>query len=47
MGLNSEEKIKPFKSTKAVFEASRCIECDSAPCVKACPVGVDIPMFIG
>lgn len=47
MGVNSEEKIKSFKPTEAVFEASRCIECDSAPCVKACPVGVDIPQFIG
>ena len=46
MGVNSEEKIKSFKPTEAVFEASRCIECDSAPCVKACPVGVDIPQFI-
>lgn len=47
MGVKSEEKIKSFKPTEAVFEASRCIECDSAPCVKACPVGVDIPQFIG
>jgi len=45
--VNSGERIKLFKSTEAVFEASRCIECDSAPCVKACPVGVDIPRFIG
>lgn len=47
MGVNGEEKTKSFKSPEAVFEASRCIECDSAPCVKACPVGVDIPRFIG
>jgi len=47
MDVNIEEKTKSFKSPEAVFEASRCIECDSAPCVKACPVGVDIPRFIG
>ena len=35
-----------YKASRAVFEASRCIECYDAPCVKACPARVDIPRFI-
>ncbi len=35
-----------YKPSRAVFEASRCIECYDAPCVKACPAHVDIPRFI-
>ena len=30
----------------AVSEANRCINCKHAPCVKGCPVNVDIPNFI-
>ena len=31
---------------EALGEASRCIQCESAPCTANCPVGVDVPGFI-
>lgn len=31
---------------QAVIEASRCLYCYDAPCVKACPTAIDIPGFI-
>jgi glutamate synthase (NADPH/NADH) small chain len=38
---------KPAYSTgEAVTEANRCLYCVDAPCVKACPTGIDIPNFI-
>lgn len=30
----------------AMREAQRCLECKRAPCVKGCPVGVNIPRFL-
>jgi glutamate synthase (NADPH/NADH) small chain len=30
----------------AVTEANRCLFCHDAPCVEACPTGIDIPGFI-
>ena len=30
----------------AVAEADRCLYCHDAPCVTACPTGIDIPVFI-
>ena len=31
---------------EALVEADRCYFCHDAPCVAACPTGIDIPMFI-
>jgi len=49
----AEERIKDFNEVAlgyniemAIEEASRCIQCPNAPCVKGCPVGVNIPKFI-
>jgi glutamate synthase (NADPH/NADH) small chain len=30
----------------AIAEAARCLYCHDAPCVEACPTGIDIPGFI-
>lgn len=41
------EESKPlYKPAEAVTEANRCLYCVEAPCVKACPTGIDIPTFI-
>ncbi|MCB2408008.1 FAD-dependent oxidoreductase [Hymenobacter lucidus] len=40
-------QIKPrMNSSEALFESSRCLFCFDAPCIKACPSGIDIPQFI-
>jgi len=35
-----------FSPQEAVIEANRCLFCFDAPCIKACPTGIDIPSFI-
>jgi len=35
-----------FTPEQARAEASRCLQCQNAPCRKGCPVEVDIPAFI-
>jgi len=48
-----KERSKNFKEVpfglteeQALIEAERCLDCPKVPCVKGCPVEVDIPGFI-
>lgn len=48
-----EERIRNFKEValgytdeEAIGEARRCLQCKKAPCIKGCPVEIDIPGFI-
>jgi glutamate synthase (NADPH/NADH) small chain len=36
----------PLDRHQALVEADRCYFCYDAPCVTACPTGIDIPLFI-
>lgn len=36
----------PLTTGQALEEGSRCLFCHDAPCTKACPTGIDIPLFI-
>ena len=36
----------PFNHHEALVESDRCYFCYDAPCMKACPTSIDIPLFI-
>jgi glutamate synthase (NADPH/NADH) small chain len=36
----------PLSPSQALEEGSRCLFCYDPPCQKACPTGIDVPMFI-
>src|SRR5215470_11060577 len=36
----------PLTEGQALEESSRCLFCHDAPCIKACPTGIDVPQFI-
>lgn len=43
---NFEEVCLGYNMEEAMEEASRCINCKNAQCIKGCPVAIDIPGFI-
>src|SRR5438477_3051971 len=43
---NMAELAPAYTRQEAVIEANRCLFCFDAPCIQACPTGIDIPSFI-
>ncbi len=43
---NFEEVCLGYTKEEAMEEASRCINCKNAQCVKGCPVSINIPGFV-
>jgi len=43
---NFAQKKPLMNETEAYYESSRCLFCYDAPCIKACPTHIDIPLFI-
>ena len=43
---NFQEVCLGYNIEEAMNEASRCINCKNAQCVKGCPVAIDIPAFV-
>jgi glutamate synthase (NADPH/NADH) small chain len=46
LAANFADAHPPLSPHEAVVEAERCYFCHDAPCVEACPTGIDIPRFI-
>ncbi|MDR2203963.1 MAG: NADPH-dependent glutamate synthase [Nitrososphaerota archaeon] len=43
---NFKEVVLGYTEEQALAEASRCLHCLHAQCIKGCPVGINIPEFI-
>lgn len=43
---NFDEVTLGYSKEEALLEAERCLLCADEPCVRGCPVGIDIPGFI-
>jgi glutamate synthase (NADPH/NADH) small chain len=46
LAVNFADAHPPLAADQALVEASRCYFCYDAPCLSACPTGIDIPGFI-
>ena len=46
LAANFADSHPPLSPAQSVVEANRCYFCHDAPCVEACPTGIDIPSFI-
>ncbi len=43
---NQNEVAIGYTAEQAQVESMRCLQCKNAPCVKGCPVAIDIPAFL-
>lgn len=43
---NMEEVAIGYTEEQVLVESQRCLQCKNAPCIKGCPVSIDIPRFI-
>src|SRR5437867_11346728 len=43
---NLAEIAPRYTAQEALVEANRCLFCFDAPCIQACPTGIDVPSFI-
>lgn len=46
LAANFTDLKPPLRPQEAFIEASRCLFCFDAPCIMACPTGIDVPAFI-
>ncbi|WP_428925440.1 NAD(P)-dependent oxidoreductase [Marinibacterium sp. SX1] len=46
LARNFEDLHPPLAPHEAAVAADRCYFCHDAPCITACPTGIDIPLFI-
>ncbi|MFD6439049.1 NAD(P)-dependent oxidoreductase [Peribacillus sp. NPDC060186] len=46
LAMNFQEAERGLTPREALEESNRCLYCYDAPCIQACPTGIDIPSFI-